>query len=263
MFEFTQYYNQRLEQANPYITTTTNNKIKLVKNNIRLQFYFCGLTQKGYKLSFIVYLITPTTPGQIRASQIDDVSLKKAIIDNIDEYDRNYMELSFFSTNKAEFYFNYNKWINDTLKDIDIQKELSIFNRKIKFKKALPKMVMYNSLRKGFSDFLSLKLREEILKRKLDKKKFIPFLPKEFVNFLGQKTDKLFNYEYDMQYNTLYVRLKPELVITASLLLAKVISDTKSDIKNNDLKDPKFFDASVKKMLTDKNWEMKINNKGK
>jgi len=262
MFEFTKYYNQRLEQANPYLTATSNNKIKLVKNNIRLQFYFSGLTQKGYKLSFIVYLITPTYPGQIRASQIDEASLKKAIVENIDEYDRNYMELASFSTNKAEFYFNYNKWINDTLKDLDIQKELSIFNRKIKFKKALPKMIMYDSLRKGFTDFLSLKLREEILKRKIDKKKFIPFLPKEFINFLGQKTDKLFNYEYDMQYNMLYIRLKPELVIAASLLLAKTISDFKKGNKHIDIKDPKFFDASVKKMLTDKNWEMKINKKG-
>lgn len=257
---FTTFYNQKLEvQSVDDFWKQQNRKIALAKNNVSLQFYFASATNLGYKSSFIVHINTPAI-GQIRASQIDMDSLKQAIWDNVDDYDKQYTELRFFSTNKAEFYFDWKKWINNAFKDIELKKEFSIFNRRLMFKIRLPQMIRFDSIRNGFCDFIERKMREKITADRLEKKKFIPFLPKKLIEALDKKVENLFDYTYDMTGNMLIIKLKPQIVLIASLILATTAG---AIVANKKFNKGAFFDASFKDKLgsQSKEWVKLIDKK--
>lgn len=233
-------------------------KIKLVKNNISLQFYFAGQNQYGYKVSFIVHIVTPQynpVYTQIRASTIDMNSLKKAIIDNIDPLDQKYMMLSNFSTNKAEFYFNYEKWINDAFRNVESKKYNSIFTRQIHMAVPVPRMILYDSIRTGYIRFMQNKIKEYFLKKRLAKKFLIPILPKDIMEKIRMSIYNIYDYEYDIQYNTFYIKLKSEFVIAATMLLAKSVNDISK--QKVDFNNPNYFSASVKGKLKSnfKDWD--------
>jgi hypothetical protein len=109
-------------------------------------------------------------------------SLKQSILDNLDPSDLKYMMMSNYSTNKTEFYFNYEKWINDTFKNIELKKHMSIFSRSIKLKVSLPRMILSDSLRIYFTKFLEKKIKDYIIKKKLEKNLLVPILPKDILD---------------------------------------------------------------------------------
>lgn len=248
--QFSQFYNQKIEAQNIPSFGQPVEKIKLVKNNIKLQFYYAGQNQYGYKCAFIVHIITPQYNPmftQIRASTIDMNSLKQAILDNVDPYDRKYMMLNNFSTNKAEFYFNWEKWVADAMRGVEPKKYNSIFSRSIKMGAPTPRMILSDSIRSGFVKFIQKRLKDYFLRRKLAKRFLIPILPKDILDKIRMSVYNIYDYEYDIQYNTLFIKLKSEFVIAATLLLGKTIKDLKK--QKVDFNNPDFFTASVKNNL--------------
>lgn len=267
MLGFQEFYlNQGMTSSPipPYLSTTAQNKIKLTKNNVSLQFYFAGSNQLGYKLLFIVKIITPqlSPTFNLLASNIDQVSLKQAILDNVDIQDRKYITLKSFNTNKAEFYFDYQKWIADSLKGVALEKKFSFFDRSIRMAVPVPKMILFDSLRFDFIRFITAKIKEFVVKNGLSKKWFYKIIPISMQSAFNMKTQDLFNYEYDIQYNKFSISLKPEYVIAISYLIKSSL-DKKEKI-NLSIKDPKYFELEINKNLKKYNkddWKKNLKNK--
>jgi hypothetical protein len=256
---FSQFYNQKIKLQPMPIGQPQVQKIILNKNNVKLQYYFSAENQYGYKISFIVHINAPASDNsnynQTRASSIDMDSLKQSILDNLDQSDLKYMMMANYSTNKTEFYFNWEKWINDAFKNIEVKKHLSIFDRAVKLGVPLPRMILSNSSRIYFSKFLQNKIKNYIIKKRLENKLLIPILPKEILNKLRSIIYNIFDYEYDIQFNMFYIKLKSTFVIGITMLLSSTIKDAKKQKIN--FNDPKYFDASVKNNLKNnfKDWD--------
>ena len=85
-------------------------KIKVTRSSVSLQFALARRVEGTYKVEFIVnihpnVMVDPTK--NLRPSMVDMQSLKIAIIGSIREYDRKYMQLKHFTTQKAVFYYPF------------------------------------------------------------------------------------------------------------------------------------------------------------
>jgi hypothetical protein len=255
---FSQFYNQKMN-LQPMPIEPAIQKIVLTKKNVRLQYYFSGENQYGYKVSFIVHIEAPPSNNsnynQTRASTIDMDSLKQAILDNLDPSDLTYMTIANYSTNKVEFYFNVDKWVNDAFKNIEIKKYMSIFNRAVKFRIKLPKMILSNSLMIYFSKYLQKRIKDYIVKKRLERNLLISILPKEILNKIRYAIYNIFDYEYDAQWNALYIKLKSVFIIGMTVLLSSTIKNIKK--QKIDFNNPNYFEVAVKESLKNnsKDWD--------
>jgi hypothetical protein len=207
-----------------------NQKIKLTKNDITIQFVLSRVTQQGYKIRFTVSL-HPTkqifSGIQIRASQIDMVSLHDAILNNIDPFDKKYVTLKEFDTMKCEFFFNFDAWFKDATNGVSPRTYLSNFNQEYKLKIQPPKMILFDIMRSMFFDYITKQFKEFIVKKNHDKKWFGSLLPKEFQKKTNVRLANMFDYQYDYMNNRFLISLKTIYILGASLLIGTGIKEIK------------------------------------
>jgi hypothetical protein len=220
-------------------------KIKLQKQDVILNPLFSSDVGKNYKCVFTINILprirqeNPSVPFSPR--NIDMNSLRDAIIDNIDFYDRNYMVLTSFNTQKAEFYLNVNKWLGDCMNGMTATTHLSKFDRQFNLKKVPPKMIRTDFLRDSFGNFIIRRFREKLNPQK-EAKFFKHLITPEIRRKLKKRLGNMFDWEYDMQWNKIIAKLKPMWIV---ILLTGVGSIVKkvSQIKNKQ----ELFSTKVKK----------------
>jgi len=205
-------------------------KYNLKKNDITLQFVLARPTGNTYKIRYLISIhpvAFTSQMQQIRASQINMVSLHDAIIDSIDAYDRKYMVLKYFDTLKCEFEMNFEKWFNDAVEGISPRTYLSRFDQEYRLKIQPPKMIMFDSLRTQFFDFLAVKFKEHLVKKNKDTLWMGKLLPKDFQKSVNVRLANLFDYEYDYQMNRMIVRLKTVYVIGVAYAVGMAVDEIK------------------------------------
>jgi len=209
-------------------------KIKLKKEDVSLQFVYSRPANNNYTIRFIVQL-HPVLPqifsniisNQIRASQINMISLHDAILANIDEKDRKYITLTSFDTLKCDFNFNFDKWLNDTLNGVSPKTYISKFDQEYKLKIQPPKIIMYDIMRINFFNFISKKFKEYIQKKNYDKKWFGPLLPKNWQKKINIKLSNMFDYDYDYMNNRFIVKMKSFYILGGAMLIGIAYKEIK------------------------------------
>lgn len=201
-------------------------KTKLSKNDITLEFILSRLTQEGYKIRFLVRIM-PMALNGLQSKNIDMVSLHDAIIANIDSFDKKYVTLKSFDTLKCEFVFDFNKWFKDALKDVTPKTYFSKFNQEYRLKIQPPKMILFDTMRSLFFDYITKEFKNYIVKNNKDKKWFGHLLPSEFQKRVNVRLANMFEYEYDYMNNRFLINLKSVYVIGASMLTGFALKEIK------------------------------------
>ncbi len=220
-----------------------NQKIKLEKNDIVLNFVLSRSTFTGYKILYTIRIqpMKMVMAGvQIRSSQIDNESLKEAIIANIDPFDIKYMDLKKFDSTTCEFDFNFDKWFDEATKNIQPKTYISRFDQEYKLRIQPPKVIMFDIGRNDFFNYISDKFKKYLITKNKEKMWLGPLLPKDFQKFVNAKLANCFSYTYDYQFNRFIVQLKPVYVLSVSYAVGMAINAIKSG-KNN----PKNFSDRV------------------
>jgi len=235
-------------------------RIKVSKNDVNLTFLLTRDTGKTYRIVYVVGILTkeqrynPTLV--LSPSKIDMISLKKAILANMFYSDLKYMELIKFTHKAAEFDFNVEKWLKDATANIRPKTEFSRFSKVFRFKAKVPMMVLTtNSF--GFNNFIIRKFKEYMDSKQKAAKWFKYLIPNELRKKVRSRVSNMFEYNYDIQWNSLTLTLKTIYIfalIYAIGLVAKKM--TKSDISGEHKQ--KKFAKSVKANIAKfdrKKWE--------
>ena len=235
-------------------------RIKINKNDVNLTFLLTRDVGKTYRIVYVVGILTRQQrydPSFILSpSKIDMVSLKKAILANIFYSDLKYMNLISFTHKTAIFDFNIEKWLDDATRNLKPKTEFSRFNRVFRFKAKVPMMVLTtNSF--GFSEFVIRNFKEYMDSKQKAAKWFKYLIPEELRKKVRSRVSNMFEYNYDMQWNSLTLTLKTVYILAliyAIGLMAKKM--TKSDV-SGEYKQRQFA-KSVKSNITKfdrKKWE--------
>jgi hypothetical protein len=223
-------------------------KIKVEKKDVSLQFLLANDAGKTYRVLFIVMInynqLLKDYGTQPSASNIDLISLKSAILESIHPYDRKYMILSKFTTTEVEFLFDTKKWLEDATRGIQPRIYLTRFAREFSFKVEPPKMIMFDELREVWGRFISRKFREWTEQHNRYNLFFKVMVPSFLRNKMKHRINDMFDWEYDMQWNRITVRMKSFWI--AAVLFgfsAMIVKARKPEIEK------KQFDNRVKKYV--------------
>ncbi len=250
------------------MTTLTNviqqadQKIKLEKNDIVLNFVLSRSTFDGYKIIYTIRMqpMKMVMAGiQIRASQIDMISLHDAIIQNLDPFDAKYMTLKKFDTLTCEFFFEFDKWFSDATNGIVPRTYISKFDQEFRLKIQPPKVIMFDIGRNDFFGYIADKFKKYIINKNKEKLWLGHLLPKDFQKYVNAKLANCFDYTYDYQQNRFIVQLKTAYVLSVSYAVGMAInkiSNKKSKEKfsdrvekNSKLFNKKKFEKMLKKKM--------------
>lgn len=240
-------------------------KQSILKADVNMTFLLAQDLGRVYKVVYALSIITKTqrlAPQTILTpSMINMFSLRNAILANVSEYDKKYMELIKFDTMKVEFYFKHEKWFEDALRGTQPVTELSRFSRTFKLKVRVPGMIFHDFTSIPFEKFIIRKFREYMEKKRTAAKWFRHLFPTEMRQRLQRSlATRMFNFNYDIQWNTVKITLKPLYIlglIYAIGLVAKKLS--KRDIESSYKRG--MFAIQVKKHLKKfdrAKWEMYI-----
>lgn len=240
------------------IQRNSPDKHEVSEKELSLTFLSSRQVSDTYKLEFALSISFQSFDNgkmdrKLTAANIDMKSLEKAIWDKIDRYDKDYLILKDFSTNKATFTFNYEKWFKDSIKNSTSSLSMAKFSKEIDFKKRVPKIIMYDMMRENFANFLEYRFKKYVIDKKLDKKWFRNLMKERSFR---SKIANLFNYSYDMQFNKMIMSLKPQYIMMFLFGLSKLTKSSKDDINYNDFE--KEFEKKTKRKLS-----MKEKNKYK
>lgn len=235
-------------------------RVRINKNDVNLTFLLTRDTGKTYRIVYVVGILTKEqryNPTFILSpNKIDMISLKKAILANMFYSDLKYMNLIKFTHKIAEFDFNVEKWLKDATNNLIPKTEFSRFNRVFRFKAKVPMMVLTtNSF--GFNEFIIRNFKEFMDSKQKAAKWFKHLFPAELRKKVRSRVSNMFEYNYDIQWNSLTLTLKTVYIfalIYAIGLAAKKL--TKSDISGEYKQ--KQFAKSVKLNITKfdrKKWE--------
>jgi len=137
------------------------------------------------------------------------VALKKAILDNVSAYDKNYMILDVHDTRRAIFRFDHEKWLRESVSDTNTKTKLTRFARTFRMKKTVPSMIMYDPLRSYFGPFMLRKFKEYMEKGNKGARWFKHLLPDTARSRMRGRIRNMFDWEYDFQWNVITATLKP------------------------------------------------------
>jgi len=243
----------------------TKQKIKIQKNDINLQFLLANDIGKTYRLLFIVIINYSTLMKdyslQPSVSDIDLISLKTAILENIDPYDRKYMILSKFTTVEAEFLFDVEKWLTDATRGIQPRTFLTKFAKEFRLKVAPPKMIMFDELRNIWCKFIARKFREWAERHNRYNLFFKLLVPEFLRKKMKNKINDMFTWEYDVQWNRMIVKMKSFWIVAILFGFgAMIVKAQKHEVEK------KQFDDRVKKYVPTydrKEWLQFVNRRYK
>ncbi|HUS51364.1 MAG TPA: hypothetical protein VMZ91_14440 [Candidatus Paceibacterota bacterium] len=224
-------------------------KIKLLKNNVTLQFLASSDTGKFYQISFLLN-ITPSTLEKnpsipINPSTVDMEFLKKAILDNILLKDKRYLILKNYDTRKVIFNFNHELWLKEAVREESSVSKYTRFAKDFRLKVKVPLVVMMDPMRNFFGDFIIRKFIEYMESKRVESKWFKHLLPDEIRKRARYRVRGMFDWNYDFTWNVITATLKPlyamALIYATGMMIKK--------IKMNDLRNAnnqQLFVAKVK-----------------
>ena len=232
------------------------NKIEIKKSDVSLQFANSKDIGSTYKVEYYVNinlgkrLEDPSTKLTMR--NVDSISLKKAILDNVTKTDEDYMDLVDFDTTGATFHLKTDKWLNDTLKGVKGINRLTTFSITFKLKQQPPNMIKKDILRTEWDKFALRKIKQWITDKKGREKKLLgSIFPKSTLSSIRQRFSNMFDWSYDQRWNSVEAKLKNIWVI--ALLYTTAELTKKESLKNIQRGSrQKFFTSEVKKELSKK-----------
>ena len=145
------------------------------------------------------------------ARRIDSISLKKALYNKLNEYDKPYFVIQSYGARIVRFKFLWKKWLDDAMRGIQPRSHISKFEKSFKLKKMVPYLISNNHTT-YFGDFILRKFKKMTSDRKFDGW-FKGFLSREFQRKIRQHTENMFTYEYNFQTNEIIARLKNVYVL--------------------------------------------------
>lgn len=243
-------------------------KIKIDRTDVSLQFLLGNNATDTYRVVYIVNLnpgIRLKDPSiTLSPRNINMESLRNAIIANIRPYDKKYMVLKTFDTRKAEFHLDTDKWFKDATTGLNPKTHYSKFDRAFKLKIAPPRMILQDFIRKYWGEFVIKQFKKWLEVQKKEAKFFKYLIPENLRSKIRQKIRNMFDWQYDIQSNTIVAKLKPiwilALVYATGSAFRKI---NKSDLKNRNKKE--MFSVKVKKNIKSfdkKKWEKFISKRG-
>ena len=229
-------------------------KIKILKGDLSLEFLLASDLGKDYKIVFIVNLIPIAARKDpsilLTPATVDMVSLRDTIIANLKEYDRQYVTLNKFDTRKAEFYFNYSKWLKDAAGNLNPYQSYSKFQRTFRFQKRLPFMILSDPLRRQFEKFLIRKFLDFMEETKKDSKWFNRIVPMQrFTRMSVLKVRNMFEWDYDITKNVLIATLKPIYIFALLYAIGKITKRDTERLAYINIGKEKYFSDQVEKNL--------------
>jgi len=233
-------------------------KIKLNKKDVTLIFSSSRDIGNTYKLEFIVNILCFNEFNKsLTMANIDSISLKKAINNNLSNLDKNYMDLVFFNTKKAVFYLKTDEWLKDALLNVKGVKKLHTYNLVFKLKVKKPDLLFHDPMSNEWEKFIVRKTKAWFNKPSREKKFLSCMFPKELRNEIKIKLNNMFDWEYDEYNNSIVARLKGIWIMAIIVAVTEVTK--KMDInKRKNFNKQNLFSTAVKKELS-----IKDNRKGK
>jgi hypothetical protein len=254
----------------PKTVEVKKHKIKILPDELTLQLLRSKDIGYTYSVEFLITLSskkrTNSPFNNLSLKDLDLNSLKFAILSNIKDYDRQYMDLVSFDHSKAIFHLKVNKWIKDTTNQMRQKTKLGSFKMYFKLKQAPPRMIFYDALRFDWNNFMIRKIRQWFIENKRKEKQMLgSIFPRSLLITLRQKITNMFDWSYDPIWNTIEAKLQSKWIIAllyATSELTKKESLSKLQAKSKKYKfSPKEINKIEGKNVNTKKWKEIINNK--
>ena len=228
-------------------------RIQLKPEDISLSFLSSREIGNDYRVDFLIQLNPKQAtqdPSKILVnSDIDMASLRNAIITKLAPSDKKYMLLKNFSTTKVEFHFDSNLWLKDTLSNVEPRTTLTTFSKIFKFKIPLPPMILLDSIRTGFPQFLIRKFKKYLDSQPKVHKWFNHLFP-QGIKSLTVKLPERFDYIYDYQSNSITLKLKTFWIMALIYAIGEFSKIARERKIEKRLENPgKFFETKVKQQI--------------
>jgi hypothetical protein len=228
-------------------------RIHLKPEDLSLNFLAAREVGSDYRVDFLVQL-NPKQAIQdpskmLTNSDIDMASLRNAIISKLVPIDKKYMLLKNFSTIKAEFHFDSNLWLKDTLNNVEPRTTLTTFSKIFKFKIPLPPMILRDAIRIGFPQFLIRKFKKYLDSQPKVNKWFNHLFP-QGIKSITVRLPERFEYIYDYQANSITLKLKTFWIMALVYAIGEFSKIAKERKIEKKLENPgKFFETKVKQQI--------------
>lgn len=247
----------------PFITQQfTNSNIRQLKfiqrihlkpEDISLSFLSSREIGNNYMVDFLIQLNPRQAirdPSKVLVnSDIDMASLRSAIISKLVPSDKRYMLLKNFSTNKAEFHFDSNLWLKDTLNNVEPKTTLISFSKVFKFKIPLPTMILRDATRIDFPQFLIRKFKKYLDAQSKVHQWFKHLFP-QGIKSITVKLPERFDYIYDYQTNSITLKLKTFWIMSLIYAIGEFSKIARERKVEKRLENPgKFFETKVKQQI--------------
>jgi hypothetical protein len=244
-------------QTTPIASTA---KIKIVKNDVSMQFLLAKDIGRTYKVEFIITLypigLSKNPNIVINPSTINMLSLRQAILEKIDAYDRKYMILKTFDHRKAVFELDSEKWFYNNFNNATVRTELSHFSRSIYLKERIPLMIRMDPMMNlSFDKFLIRNFQEFMESKKKEATYFKYLIPESLRKKFRTGIREMFDWTYDSTTGKILATLKTIYIIAILYGIGYIGNKIKKeDAKNieSELKDgdkQSLFAVEVKKNL--------------
>ena len=213
-----------------WVEPTKQEKQKISPSQVNMQFLLARPVGKTYRVvqSLMITNNKIFDPRPLQFRNVNKKSLYDSIISKVAPYDRPYMKLVNFTTTRATFDFDWNKWIRDAVANVKPNNRISKFEQRFKFKKQVPRMISFSNVRLNFGEFIVRKFKEYMSKNRKDRVWFDRFLPREFAGKIRTKLSTMFNYEYDWQQNEVVAKLKDVYIMGILFALGNEIAKDRS-----------------------------------
>ena len=201
-------------------------KCKIEKKDISLTFLYYRRKNNTMTVTYSVtifnyrdmngQIIDPSSP-----KDIDIPSFRKAVIEQISEADRKYVEINLLTTRLVEFAIN-EKWFEDSMKNLSVFKVLNLFKKEFRLK-VLPPLIIRTTCvnSKEWNDLVVEKLKKYITNDSI--KKYFSFLNLVKSIFSMSTYFSMFDWSYSSIYNIVEGTLKPKWMAIVLFGASKII----------------------------------------
>jgi len=221
----------------PNIPQPIFKKIVLKKSDISKQFLLSSDMGRYYKVVFLLNIVSPIRerdPSKpLTPTTVDMKSLGKALVDGLNRIDKKYMKLYNYDTRRAEFRFDYEAWIKDSVSENSSITKLTRFARVFKMKVSIPDMILNDPMRDFFGKFIIRKFKEYMVTKNKENAYFKYLLPDVLRSKMRGKIRTMFDWEYDFTYNTITAVLKTIYIMAIIYAVGQMTKRINSnDVKN-------------------------------
>jgi len=225
----------------------TEEKIKLRPSQVNLQF-LSGRPAKGTYIVSHSVIIQSIGAEPIQLRGLNKKVYEDCLIKSTKRLDQKYMKLTKYTTTKATFEFDVNKWLKDSLYNVKPSNRVSRFEQVFKLKVSPPEMISYSVSKIHFDKFILNKFMNYMDKNRKSKVWFKNFLSNKMFSKKSRIISLMFDYEYNWQENKFLAKLKPLYIMGLLFAVGNTANKLrgKSYIKFN-------FDSKVRRKVASYN----------